>query len=107
MSSHPTPLSHDFENSIPQTTTLFNRMYKRGATNSSSGGTAGTSGPKIPGSGYRPSADKRKVRTFLDGWKIGAEAHQRMGDRNSVRPIVLEEGFELNLPFTFFKATKL
>lgn len=71
MSSHPPPTSAFadlMENSIPQTTTLFNRMYKKspsagGAGTAIVGGTVGAA-PKITGtgSGWRPETGKRKVR---------------------------------------------
>ena len=72
MSSHPPPTSAFadlMENSIPQTTTLFNRMYKKspsagGAGTAIVGGTVGAA-PKITGtgSGWRPETGKRKVRS--------------------------------------------
>ena len=71
MSSHPPPTSAfaDFmENSIPQTTTLFNRMYKKSTSAGGAGTVVGVSGtvapPKITGtSGWRPETGKRKVRS--------------------------------------------
>ena len=42
---------------IPQTTTLFNRMYKRGATAPSTICSTGSNGTKLPGKGH-----KKKVR---------------------------------------------
>lgn len=71
MSSHPPPTSAfaDFmENSIPQTTTLFNRMYKKSTSAGGAGTVVGVSGtvapPKITGtSGWRPETGKRKGRS--------------------------------------------
>ena len=95
------PAFPDFlENSIPQTVTLMNRMYKKGPTISSSC-SAGSNGTRVPGTGYKKKVIiynlyLEQIRDFLKMDRKALANRQPesrnvyifMGAQNAVRPFL-------------------